>query len=127
MKKLAFLWLSMVIAIALLGVLSSCKKDENDPNAALVGTWKYTAPKSSSSSVKTSTLVLKSDKTGTWETTYSSGSPDEKDISLWVASPEIITMQMDGNSYSYSYDYYISNGYLVIEGGGYGNYMYKKQ
>jgi len=128
MNKIFFLWLSLVAVVAL-GLLSSCKKEDEDP---LVGTWEYTAPKGSSSDYDR-TLVLNSDKTGTW-TTYSNPRGETK-ITLWIASSEVITIQSETtNSSSYTsysssrYDYYISNGYLVLGSTMYGNStMYKRK
>jgi hypothetical protein len=118
MKKLFVLTSIAMVAMCL--AFTSCKKDEDpSPSEALVGTWEYDAPNGSSS--YDATLVLKADKTGEWER---GGSSSDYDITLWVASPEELTIEYKDGSYTSTstYDYYISDGYLVI-----GSTMYKKK
>lgn len=114
MKKL-FMLMSMVVAMCVAFASLSCNKNDDDknPHSALVGTWKHDAPSGSSDR----TLVLKADKTGTWERGSS-----EDEIILWIASDEVLTIQLKGDSYSDSYSYYISNGYLIL-----GDHIYEKQ
>lgn len=116
----------LFMALALCAVLVSCSKDETDP---LVGTWRCEG----SGLLRYDEVVLKADKTGTWNFVFSNGEISWWNILSWTAtSSSRVMMELRdqyGNQETYTFGYNLNNNELRLDypsnfGLGSGSYLY---
>ncbi len=131
MNKKLFSFLFLFLALSMMCITNSCKKDD-DSNGTnpIIGTWKCTAS-GSATTLDYDEVTFKSDQKGSWKFVYKDGKIEQYDIVSWGTTETKLTIELKlrGSSAEPTtniWGYSVSGSELILSWAD-ADYLYKKQ